>query len=65
MSLRLKSTAVAAAALMLFTAGCSGSPDTVEKASSPNSSAGSPKSGPAAGQTDKVDNGAAAANIDR
>ena len=66
MSLGSKSTAVpatAVAVLMLFTAGCSGSSDTAEKTSSPKSSAGSPSSGPAAGQRDKVDNGAAAANI--
>jgi hypothetical protein len=56
--------ATAVAALMLFTAGCSGSPDTVEKASSPTSSAGSPSSDPAAAPKDKVDSGAAAAGID-
>ena len=67
MSLRPQFTAVSAtavAALVLFTAGCSGSSDTAEKASSPKSSAASPSSGPAAEQKDKVDNGAAAANID-
>lgn len=67
MSLRPQSTAVSAsavAALMLLTAGCSGSSDTTEKTSSSKSSTASPKAGPAAGQKDKVESGAAAANID-
>jgi hypothetical protein len=66
MSLRPVSTTVSAtalAALMLFTAGCSGS-DPAEKAGSSKSPAGSSGSSPAPQQKDAVDSGAAAAGID-
>lgn len=56
-------------ALMLSTAGCSGSAGTIERATPSASSAGSSSAGassqtPTAGQKDPVDNGAASAGID-
>lgn len=62
-------SAAVIAALMLATAGCSGSAGTIERAAPSASSAGSSSAGtssptPNDGQKDPVDNGAASAGID-